>query len=103
MSKNGVETTRTVILAGLGLCEHCGELLTIEDLPAEAINAVWLCPKCNGILSGKTFGYDEKNKKVHWVGPDGKWLDKEPKVAPFNEFTLGTWRILINPPSASPY
>ena len=48
-----------VILDGLGLCEHCGALFTLEDMPTEALDAEWRCSKCNGILSGKSFGYEK--------------------------------------------
>jgi hypothetical protein len=84
------------LLASLGLCEHCGALLSLENLSIEAIDAEWRCSKCGGILNGPSFGYegtDEGTKKVWWVGPDGKWT-KKPPVKPFN---LGNWRIIISP------
>ena len=84
---------RIVLQAGLGLCEHCQILLTIEDMPPEAIDAEWRCPKCNGILTNKTFGYEEVGKgdwkKTLWVGKDGKWTKEKPK----GNFDLGRWHV----------
>lgn len=88
---------RTVTLAGLGLCEHCGTLISMEGMPMEAIDATWLCPKCEGELTEKSFGY-ENEKKILWVGKEGKWVDRIPAAPPFGEFDLGNWRVLINPP-----
>lgn len=86
---------RVVLLYGLGICEHCQTVLTIEDLPAEAMDAEWRCPKCNGLLTNKTFGYKEVKKekweKVLWVGKEGKWVDKEPTES----FSLGKWLVEI--------
>ncbi|HOI97256.1 MAG: hypothetical protein WA093_03970 [Minisyncoccales bacterium] len=84
------------LLAGLGLCEHCGNLITLEGFPIEAIDAEWRCPKCQGILGGKSFGYEgdgKKAQKVWWVGPDGKWV----KIKPTEEFDLDSWHIIIQP------
>jgi len=83
---------RNIQLASLGLCEHCGELLTMQDLPVEAINAVWKCPKCKGILTYKSFGYEQikgKWQKTRWVGEDGKWTETKPTAG----FVLGSWFI----------
>jgi hypothetical protein len=102
MGKQKTETTKTVLLAGLGLCEHCGTLLTIEDMPGDSIDAIWKCPKCEGVLSEKSFGY-EKGKKVLWVGKDGKWANHIPNAPPFDEFVLGTWKVRIKPPPLMPY
>jgi hypothetical protein len=88
--------TRTVSHAGLGLCEHCGTLISMEGMPSESIDAAWRCPKCKGILSEKSFGYENAKKKF-WVGTDGKWAEKIPEAPPFGEFILGSWRILLNP------
>jgi hypothetical protein len=80
----------------LGLCEHCGLLLSIEDLPIEAMDAEWRCPKCEGILNGQSFGYEgsgQEYRKVLWVGRDGKWT----KEKPTEPFDLGSWHIIIRP------
>jgi len=87
---------RTYLLDCLGLCEHCGLLLSIEDLPADAMNAELRCPKCEGILNGESFGYDgngEKTKKTRWVGPDRNWV----KERPTEPFDLGSWHVIIQP------
>jgi hypothetical protein len=100
--RRSMQATRTVILASIGLCEHCGTLLSFQDMPFDAMNAEWKCSQCNGILTENTFGYrtvvgedgKPKGEKVRWVGPDGKWTDQKPT----EDFILGTWQILINPP-----
>ena len=74
--------------AGLGLCEHCQTLVSIQGMPAEAMDAEWNCPKCNRVLTEKTFGY-KNGKKVLWVGKDGKWVEKEPE----GSFDLNDWHI----------
>lgn len=64
------------LLEELGPCEHCGVLLSIEDMPGDAMNSVWRCPQCAGIISGLSFGYEgegEATKKVKWVGSGGIW------------------------------
>jgi hypothetical protein len=83
---------RVVHPAGLGLCEHCGTLMTIADMPSEAMDAEWRCSKCKGILSNKTFGYEEVNgewKKTKWVGKNGKWSAEKPE----GNFDLGRWLV----------
>lgn len=74
-----------VHIAALGLCEHCGVLLNISNLPAEAMDADWVCPKCNKKTTGASFGYNKENVKVKWVGPGGVWVDAEPS----DDFDLG--------------
>jgi hypothetical protein len=70
-----------VQVASLGLCEHCGELLSIEDLPTEPTDEKWHCPSCRGELSHESFGYrTDQGDKFQWVGPDcGNW---DVRVAP---------------------
>ncbi|MGC9603588.1 MAG: hypothetical protein ABSF47_03940 [Minisyncoccia bacterium] len=81
---------KVVRIGGLGMCEHCRTLFTIEDFPPEAMNAEWKCPKCKGVLTGKSFGYNSKSKKVKWVGPGKKWVKAEPK----RDFELGNWSVI---------
>lgn len=93
-----MKTQTSVYLESIGLCEHCGALLTIQDVPAEAMDADWKCRKCKGILTNKTFGYEEvdgKWQKTQWVGSDGKWT----KTKPTDNFDLGSWYVIIKPPS----
>jgi hypothetical protein len=78
-----------VTLASLGLCEHCNALITIQGLPAEAMDAVWKCEKCGGVFSEKTFGF-EKGKKVRWVGEEGRWVDEKPT----RDFQLGKFYVV---------
>ena len=66
-----------VHLESLGLCEHCGELLTLESMPLEAMDAIWRCPACNGVLEGESFGYEGRTK-VRWVGPGKTWVTEKP-------------------------
>ena len=89
-------TSAVVQVAGLGLCEHCGVLLTIEGLPAEAMDAEWKCPRCKKTLTGKSFGYKEvdgKWKKTRWVGKDGKWVNEKPG----GDFDLGVLTVVKRP------
>jgi len=87
---------RIVHPAGLGLCEHCGELLTLENMPSEAMDAEWRCPNCNNAINHKTFGFEEVNgewEKIRWVGKDGKWTSERPK----ENFDLGAWHVSDKP------
>jgi hypothetical protein len=62
----------------------------MEGMPADAMNAEWKCPKCKKVLTGKSFGYNSKSKKVKWVGPGNKWVRTEPK----EDFELGNWSVI---------
>jgi hypothetical protein len=89
--------TKIVVAAGLGLCEHCGALVSIENMPMDSLDAVWACPKCKKTLTGKSFGYkkiNEKCERTKWVGPDGKWVMEEPK----EDFDLGNLHIVREAP-----
>lgn len=84
---------RLILLEALGLCEHCGALLTAHDMSVDSMDADWACPKCSKVLTGKTFGYettDGEPKRVRWVGPDRNWTGNRPST----EFVLGNWRIV---------
>jgi hypothetical protein len=83
---------KPVSLAGLGLCEHCGILVTSENMPGDSMDAVWKCPKCEKVLSEKSFGF-ENGKRKFWVGADKKWTEQKPT----EDFNLGTWLVLIRP------
>jgi hypothetical protein len=85
------------LVDGLGLCEHCGALLSVENLCNDAMNGVWGCPKCGKVLTGKTFGYEDvdgKPKKTKWVGRGKKWVDERPE----KPFDLGGWHIVLSIP-----
>lgn len=88
-----------VLLAGLGLCEHCGKLLTLQGMSASAMDAEWQCPSCKGKLTHKSFGYASgQGGKVQWVGPEGKWVTQQPT----KDFDLGGgWHVCISPPRTS--
>ncbi|MFA6492546.1 MAG: hypothetical protein WCV58_00125 [Patescibacteria group bacterium] len=89
-----IEGIRTVLLSSLGICEHCQELITISDLPADAMDTDWRCPKCKGILNGESFGYEGKSKRTKWVGKDGKWTTDQPAES----FYLKNWEVIPNMP-----
>ncbi len=62
-------------------------------MPAGAMDAEWRCPKCEGILSMKSFGYEgkgKKSKRVRWVSADRKWT----KTKPEKDFELDNWYIV---------
>lgn len=87
-------TQERVTLDGLGICEHCNAILSIDGFPADAMDADWKCHKCGGILTHRSFGYAEiegKWRKVYWVGPEKKWVN-QPSA---NDFDIGNWRIVI--------
>ena len=89
---------RTVYIESVGICEHCGKIVTLEGMPAEAMDAELICSKCNGTLTHKSFGYEEidgKWKKVKWPGKDGKWTTERP----IGGFDLGSWFITVLPPA----
>ena len=87
---------RLMRIEGLGLCEHCGVLISVEDMSGDAMDGEWHCPKCTCVLSGLSFGYEgegKETKKVKWVGPEGKWV----AVKPTQDFEVGSWSILAVP------
>ena len=86
-----------VAVAALGLCEHCGVLLNMADMPSDAMDVEWRCPKCDGVIGHLSFGFDRSEKgakKVKWVGPAGEWQDEKPE----EPFDLGNLRVFPNPP-----
>ncbi len=90
-----------LLLAAIGLCEHCGTLLNIEGMPAEAMGADWPCPKCKKNTTSASFGYKEVSKgkweKIRWVGKiDGKlgWVTEKPT----SSFRVGELEIWIESP-----
>lgn len=87
-------TERCVSVDSLGLCEHCSVLLTLEDMPLEAINAELHCSSCQGVLSGLSFGYDEvdgKPERTRWVNYQKKWCQTRPTA----DFDLGNWSVRV--------
>lgn len=93
-----------IFLATIGLCEHCGTLLNLDGMPADAMNAEWPCPKCKKNTTGESFGYKEVNlgnwKKVRWVGKVGNkfgWVTEKPT----EDYKIGNtevWVELLAPP-----
>lgn len=89
---------KAVLLESLGLCEHCNVLISLEEMPAEALDAIWHCPSCNAKLTHCSFGYDrglQDARKVKWVGSDGQWTDQKPS----SDFGIGNWFVLVPPPN----
>jgi len=91
-------TSGTVVnVEALGLCEHCGALQNLTNLPVDAIDAEWVCSVCGKILTEKSFGYegkDEDCKKTQWVGPGKKWLKEKCK----DDFNIGNLLVIPEPP-----
>lgn len=58
----------------LGLCEHCGILVTMEGRSADG-RQICVCGK---ELTHKSFGVTEEGEKIKWVGLEGKWVDEKP-------------------------
>jgi hypothetical protein len=94
-------TTESVSVESIGLCEHCGTLLTIEGMSGDAVGATWFCPAagCGKELTHLSFGYTETGKKVRWVSSQGKWISSKPR----QDFTLGAWFVLCGRLSPVPY
>ena len=85
-----------VQLEGLGICEHCREVVSVEDFPVEATDATWRCPTCKKVLTHRSFGYQKVRgefQKVRWVGRSGKWTAHRPE----RDFTLGNFDVVIEP------
>lgn len=83
---------RNINVSSLGLCEHCGTLLTLKDMPRDI---EWRCPNCYGALTNISFGYekiDGKWEKTRWVGKDKQWTTEKP----IGKFKLGNWFIHEN-------
>ena len=85
-----------VHVAALGLCEHCGVMLNVSNMPGDAMDAVWKCPnpKCGKEITGASFGFDKKNVKIKWVGPGGVWVNTQPK----RDFKLGNMLVVLRIP-----
>jgi hypothetical protein len=80
-----------VHIAGVGKCEHCGAIVCIQNLPAEALDAEWKCPKCEGTLTHLSFGYEKPEGGARkFIGPDREWHNEEPGV----EFDLGMLHVI---------
>ena len=97
-----MSTKRTVGCAALGLCEHCGALLCLEDMPSDALDAEWRCQGCKGVLNGGSFGYqtiDGKPKRVKWVGPGKKWVEQPPA----QDFDLGNLYVIVGYGRMTPF
>lgn len=81
----------SVDLHSIGKCQHCSQLFTVKDFPADAMNAAWACPTCGGVIDGLSFGYFEEDRgKKQCIGPNGEWTAKEPEQG----FELGNWSVI---------
>ena len=84
-------------IEALGICEHCGALVSLENLPAEALDAIWKCTKCENELTSKSFGFEKVKgefKKVKWVDPEKKWTS----VRPTENFNIGPLLVSVTHP-----
>lgn len=88
-----------VRLAALGLCEGCEASVNMQQLPLDAMDAVWRCGNCNTELTSKSFGYEQdgtgKWNRSRWVGSDGKWTAEKPT----QDFTLGRFLVCVGMPT----
>lgn len=75
----------------LGICEHCGVLINMQEMGVAATIA-GVCPnlQCGEKLFEASFGL-EGDTLVRWVGPEGTWLS----VQPTQEFQLGEWTVMV--------
>ncbi|KPJ55669.1 hypothetical protein AMJ49_06600 [Parcubacteria bacterium DG_74_2] len=84
-------------IEALGICEHCGALVSLENLPAEALDAIWKCTKCEKELTSKSFGFEKikgEFKKTKWVGPGKKWTF----VRSTKNFNIGNLLVSVTSP-----
>ena len=85
------------LVDSIGLCEHCGKLVSITDYAGdEGGNADWIC-MCGKPITHLSFGYDKGTtgaKRVKWVGPDGKWTNNRPT----DDFKLGNILVIMRMP-----
>lgn len=83
-----------VHLCMLGKCEHCGQIISLEDYAGSEGNETWHCKHCRKPIGHVSFGYDKPGagcKKVRWIGPKGKWVSKKPT----DSFTLGDLAVQV--------
>ncbi len=68
---------RVLLIHGLGICERCGSLFTVQDIP-EGVG--WICPACKFKITDRSLGYEEYEgeKRVKWVNKNG-WGPKPKK------------------------
>lgn len=86
-----------VSLEALGFCEHCEAILNMENMPPDAMDAEWKCFSCEGTLTGKTFGYEQKDgkwEKTRWIGPGKKWVEQRPT----EDFSIGSLFVVVRRP-----
>ncbi len=91
-----------ILLEGLGKCEHCGRVLSIEGMPGESIDAVWSCPTCKKELTHKSFGYERvmgQLERVKWVNKNKRWTRKRPT----SDFFLDGSLVVLNLPRSLPH
>ena len=80
-----------VHVASLGICEHCGVIVTFQNMPADSMNAEWKCRSCNGTLTHGSFGFTKEGGKEKWVGPNSEWTTEMPT----QDFILGNFDVHI--------
>lgn len=98
MSKK-VTPGRIVNVEALGLCEHCGTLQDLTNLPMDAIDAEWVCGVCKKTLTMKSFGYEDRGEdceKTRWVGPGKKWVKEKCK----DNFNIGNLLVIPESPKS---
>ena len=89
-----MDKQRTVFLEDLGLCEHCGALSSLKDMPARS-NISWRCLRCGRKLTIESFGYKRRDgtyRKIKWVNGSCKWTE----IKPAEDFKLGGLYVMIN-------
>lgn len=93
---------KVVALENLGICERCGAVVAITNIPscagpliADLKNAP--CPACRGTLTPKSFGYNGRSERIAWVESSGRLTKKKPK----KDFRFGRCCIVVSQASAT--
>jgi len=105
---------RLISVDSLGICDQCGTLFVIANLPTDDLFKEWrccrgkeggwfdhydkisVCSQCGNEFTSESFGYEKREgewQKVRWIGPDKKWTEKKPEEC----FDFGFWKIIPNP------
>jgi len=61
-------------------------------MPVRDNNAFWRCLQCGGFISEEDFGYDQDNRKRHWVSKKKTWSNRMQK----HNFVIGGIKVVVN-------
>lgn len=89
---------KTVVVDSLGICQHCGDVISIADCTFETDEdrAYPPCPLCKRHTFswdtwGEDYDRDTKESERRFVGPDGQWTDQRPNA----DFIIGEYDVRV--------